>query len=212
MCKVWTSNKSRFRLSLHSITVRVGEINLLAQGPAFIHLCYLSHILNSKPLSVWGLRCWWWESICITGLSRYRACLVVQGPPTARSNLCNLWWTSHLSMIRKEAALWELGLSEQNRKDVRKAGESTLGRGWKECDSLGEEKQLLSKQKCYQAQRLRELKKGNRSETQECVRACGALTQVNLCRSSPGSQDIQSVGQWGADSSLLISAWLCVFL
>lgn len=78
---------------------------------------------------------------------------------------------------------------------------------------LREEKQLLSKQKCYQDQTLGELKKGNRNEAPGSVWEPGGSEQGWVCAEPP--QAPRTPNPWAGDKlptwSLLISAWLCVF-
>lgn len=125
-------------------------------------------------------------------------------------NVYNLWWTYHLFMMRREAALWNLGLAEQNKGHKESWGKHPW-EGTKGVWQLREEKQLRSKQKRYQAQRLGELKKGNGNEAPGSgVRACWILTEVNLCRPSPGSQDIQSVGWWEITNKIFWSLHGCL--
>ena len=143
MCKVWTDRKSRFGLPLQRSTGKAGEVEWPAQAPALTHF----HMLfkASSWFSLQSVVHLGFEMLVLGGdlhhrheqvhsLSCSSSTLLLPG---AEGDVWNWWWTSHLSVMRREAALWDLGLAERNRKDIRKAEESTLGRAQKERDSRG---------------------------------------------------------------------------
>lgn len=72
---------------------------------------------------------------------------------------------------------------------------------------LREEKQLLSKQKCYQAQTLGELKKGNRNEAPGSVWEPGGSEQKWICADPPRTPSLwagEKLPTWSSDFCLAL--------
>lgn len=80
--------------------------------------------------------------------------------------------------------------------------------GMKGVWQLREEKQLLSKQKCYQARRLGELKKGNGNEAPGSVREPVGSWQKWICADPPQAPRTSSL--WAGEKSPTRPSDLCM--
>lgn len=203
---MWTGSTSSLRCCGRAALAKLRKrSDLLRVQHLHILTSYWRHVDNfSCPMSFWGLRCWWWEVTFIAGTQ-----LILQFCQEQKAT-CNLWWTSHLPMMRREAVPGRFKTPWRKQRGHKESWGKHPWEGTKGMWQLREEKQLLNKQKCYQAQTLGELKKGNRNGAPGSVWEPGGSEQKWICADPPQAPRTPSL--WAGEKLPVWSSDLCMAL